>query len=168
MKKKKSKKLKILKGLGILIIIGLFVFLLLNIRVKNIYVTGNNILTDQDIIELAGIQNYPKLFSVSIHKMKNQIKMNQVIDEVNIKKSLFGRIDINVLDNYQNQGNASKLLEFMFDDLKNNKVENVTLEVRKNNLNAIHLYKKYGFEEIGIRKGYYQGIDGILMKKELM
>ncbi len=77
-------------------------------------------------------------------------------------------IDINVLDNYQNQGIASKLLEFMFDDLKNNKVENVTLEVRKNNLNAIHLYKKYGFEEIGIRKGYYQGIDGILMKKELM
>lgn len=77
-------------------------------------------------------------------------------------------IDINVLDNYQNQGIASKLLEFMFDDLKNNKVENITLEVRKNNLNAIHLYKKYGFQEIGIRKGYYQGIDGILMKKELM
>lgn len=98
MKKKKNKKLKILKGLGILIIIGLFVFWLLNIRVKNIYVTGNIILTDQDIIELAGIQNYPKLFSVSIHKMKNQIKMNQVIDEVNIKKSLFGRIDINVLE----------------------------------------------------------------------
>lgn len=77
-------------------------------------------------------------------------------------------IDINVLSNYQNQGIASKLLEFMLEDLKSNNVENITLEVRKNNLNAIYLYKKYGFKEVGIRKGYYQGIDGILMEKELM
>ena len=77
-------------------------------------------------------------------------------------------IDINVLDSYQNMGIASKLIEFMLEDLKSKNVENITLEVRKNNLNAIHLYEKYGFKEVGIRKGYYQGIDGILMKKELM
>lgn len=77
-------------------------------------------------------------------------------------------IDINVLDSYQNMGIASKLIEFMFEDLKSKNVESITLEVRKNNLNAIHLYEKYGFKEVGIRKGYYQGIDGILMKKELM
>ena len=77
-------------------------------------------------------------------------------------------IDINVLDNYQNRGIASKLLEFMFLNLKNNNVETITLEVRDNNLNAIHLYEKYGFKKVSIRKGYYQGIDGILMKKELM
>lgn len=77
-------------------------------------------------------------------------------------------IDINVLDNYQNQGIASKLLEFMFLNLKDNNVETITLEVRDNNLNAIHLYEKYGFKKVSIRKGYYQGIDGILMKKELM
>ncbi len=77
-------------------------------------------------------------------------------------------IDINVLDSYQNMGIASKLIEFMLEDLKSKNVESITLEVRKNNLNAIHLYEKYGFKEVGIRKGYYQGIDGILMKKELM
>ena len=77
-------------------------------------------------------------------------------------------ININVFYKYENQGIASKLLEFMLDNLKTNGVKDITLEVKITNLKAIHLYKKYGFEEVSIRKGYYQGIDGILMKKELM
>ncbi len=77
-------------------------------------------------------------------------------------------ININVLDEYQNIGIASKLMDFMFNDLKTNGVKDITLEVKVTNDKAIHLYKKYGFEEVSIRKGYYQGIDGILMKKELM
>jgi len=77
-------------------------------------------------------------------------------------------IDINVVSDYQNKGIASKLLEFMINDLKKRKVENITLEVKETNKKAIHLYKKYNFKEVSIRKGYYQGIDGILMKKELM
>lgn len=31
-----------------------------------------------------------------------------------------------------------------------------TLEARKSNVAAIELYKKFGFSEVGIRKGYYQ------------
>lgn len=31
-----------------------------------------------------------------------------------------------------------------------------TLEARKSNTAAIELYKKFGFLEVGIRKGYYQ------------
>lgn len=77
-------------------------------------------------------------------------------------------ININVEEKYQNNKIATKLLEFMINDLINKNVENITLEVKKDNYNAIHLYEKMGFKEIGIRKGYYQGIDGILMKKELM
>ena len=56
----------------------------------------------------------------------------------------------------------------MLEDCKIKDVKSITLEVKQTNENAIHLYKKYGFIEIGIRKGYYQGIDGILMEKELM
>lgn len=77
-------------------------------------------------------------------------------------------ININVLDNYQNQKIASKLIEYMLEDCKERKVTSITLEVKETNIKAIHLYKKYGFKEISIRKGYYQGIDGILMEKELM
>jgi len=34
--------------------------------------------------------------------------------------------------------------------------ETFTLEARKSNTAAIELYKKFGFIEVGIRKGYYQ------------
>ena len=77
-------------------------------------------------------------------------------------------IQISVLDNYQNQGIASALIEYMINDLKTNKVESVTLEVKIINFKAIHVYEKFGFKKVGIRKGYYQGIDGILMEKELI
>lgn len=77
-------------------------------------------------------------------------------------------ININVLDNYQNQKIASKLIQYMLEDCKGREVKSITLEVKETNIKAIHLYKKYGFKEISIRKGYYQGVDGILMEKELM
>lgn len=77
-------------------------------------------------------------------------------------------ININVLDEYQNQKIASKLIEYMIEDSIKKQVKSITLEVKETNIKAIHLYKKYGFKEISIRKGYYQGIDGILMEKELM
>jgi [ribosomal protein S18]-alanine N-acetyltransferase len=43
--------------------------------------------------------------------------------------------------------------------------EMMTLEVRVSNIVAQNLYKKYGFEEKGIRKGYYSddGEDALIM-----
>lgn len=77
-------------------------------------------------------------------------------------------ININVLNSFQNQKIASKLLEYMINDCINKKATSITLEVKVTNVKAIHLYEKFGFKQIGIRKGYYQGIDAILMEKELM
>ena len=77
-------------------------------------------------------------------------------------------IQINVLKEKENNHIGSKLMEYMINDLINNNVKEITLEVRIDNDKAIGLYKKYGFIEIGKREKYYQGIDGILMKKELM
>ena len=94
MKKKKNKVRKIFKILGVIIILSLIVYIVINIKIRNIYVKGNNILTDQEIIELAGIENYPKLFSIPIVKMENKIKMNKIIESVKVKKNIFGRVDI--------------------------------------------------------------------------
>ena len=44
--------------------------------------------------------------------------------------------------------------------------KSISLEVRINNYSAIKLYKKFNFQEKALRKGYYQGIDGILMVRE--
>ena len=53
---------------------------------------------------------------------------------------------------YRNQGIASKLLEAIISRVQD---KPLTLEVRSSNIVAIHLYEKYGFEKIGIRKNYY-------------
>ncbi|NLA33482.1 MAG: GNAT family N-acetyltransferase [Tenericutes bacterium] len=69
-------------------------------------------------------------------------------------------INIEVIKEYQRQRIASKLISYIFKI----KVNNITLEVKKNNIPAINLYKKFGFKELAIRKNYYNGVDGILME----
>ncbi len=95
-KKKKNKKKIILKILIIIIILGSLIFYFKNMKIKNIYVTGNNTLKDQEIIELAGINNYPNLFQTSSRKIEKKIKLNPLIDSVKVKKTFLGKITINI------------------------------------------------------------------------
>lgn len=73
---------------------------------------------------------------------------------------------ITTKDIYRNKGIASSLIEEMIKDLKMQDVLYSTLEVRKDNLNAIKLYKKYNYNEITIKSHYYKdGSDAIYMVK---
>lgn len=75
---------------------------------------------------------------------------------------------IEVLEKYRNKNIASKLLTHMIKDCMNKGIENITLEVKITNDVAINLYKRFGFKKVAIRKGYYQGVDAILMEKEMI
>ena len=44
--------------------------------------------------------------------------------------------------------------------------KDITLEVKINNNSAIKVYEDSGFKRMAIRKGYYKGIDGILMERK--
>ncbi len=48
------------------------------------------------------------------------------------------------------------LMREMLNHAKDRGVQEVFLEVRVSNAPAIGLYQKYGFERIGVRKGYYE------------
>ena len=59
---------------------------------------------------------------------------------------------------------GTRMLEELINISKNRKLKNITLEVNVNNIPAINLYKKYKFEEVGIRKKYYNNTeDAIIM-----
>ena len=77
-------------------------------------------------------------------------------------------IDYIFVDNdYRRKHIASSLVDYLVNKCKDNDVENISLEVRKSNINATSLYEKHGFTEVATRKGYYKGEDGILMVKEM-
>ncbi len=59
----------------------------------------------------------------------------------------------------QNQGIGRKLMEHMIEIAKG-KAETIFLEVRPSNTAALALYQNLGFNEIGIRKGYYPALHG--------
>jgi len=77
-------------------------------------------------------------------------------------------IEIEILPKNRNLGYGKKLLDFMIEKAKEENLENITLEVKTTNEPATHLYEKYGFKKIAIRKNYYQGTDGILMERKMM
>ena len=81
-----------------------------------------------------------------------------VLDEAHIT-------NIAVHPNYRNHGIASKLLEELIAHCKSLGCVAFTLEVRASNKAAKSLYMKYGFENAGVRKGYYEDNkeDAILM-----
>ncbi|MFV2196545.1 ribosomal protein S18-alanine N-acetyltransferase [Nocardiopsis sp. LOL_012] len=44
-------------------------------------------------------------------------------------------------------------------------VTDVFLEVRDDNPRARKLYEAFGFEAIGVRRGYYKGVDAVVMRR---
>ena len=68
----------------------------------------------------------------------------------------------------RNQGLASYFMGRILDDLRDLKVHQAWLQARVNNLAALALYSRLGFERIGVRPKYYPdtGEDAVLLKKE--
>ena len=49
---------------------------------------------------------------------------------------------------YRNRGIGSEILEFLIAKAKSMGYSEMTIGVDKDNVNALHLYKKYGFTEV--------------------
>ena len=78
---------------------------------------------------------------------------------------IYDRVEINQIEiktNYRRNGKATMLMHKLIDDTN----KSITLEVNKNNIPALNLYKKFDFNEVAIRKNYYNGVDGILMERK--
>ncbi len=65
-------------------------------------------------------------------------------------------LGISVRKNYWNYGIGSKLMEELIAYAKESGIEILNLEVRSDNVNAIHLYEKYGFRHIGTSPAYFK------------
>ena len=72
----------------------------------------------------------------------------------------------------QGQGFARVLLEHLIGEAQGRRANIVFLEVRPSNPRAINLYQMNGFNEIGLRKGYYDSAtgreDAVVMARNLV
>lgn len=76
-------------------------------------------------------------------------------------------MNIVVKKSWRNQGVGNLLLNILISLCKDLNLLSLSLEVNEDNLPAIHLYEKFGFKNIGVRKNYYQDKNGIVMSYKL-
>lgn len=79
-------------------------------------------------------------------------------------------LTIAVRASYWGRGIGSALLDALIEEARARDCAELFLEVRADNPRAHGLYVRRGFEEIGVRRGYYQpsGTDAIVMRKDLL
>lgn len=76
-------------------------------------------------------------------------------------------ITIGVAPDARRTGIAAAMIGIMEGELKKNGIKSVFLEVAENNAPARKLYEQNGYVQIGVRPKYYDGVDAIMMKKDL-
>lgn len=85
---------------------------------------------------------------------------------------LFENVDlafIAVKKKYQHTGYGTLLMKDLIRKCLEKNIEFINLEVRKDDQRAVGLYKKFGFEEVNVRKDYYgKNKDALCMTKGLI
>lgn len=95
-KTKKKRKLKKIRFLFLLLVIAgiSFAFIkLFDVRIYSIKIKGNKILTDQEVIETAKLEDYPSFFETLSYTIKKRLLKNNYIESVKVTK---GFLSVNI------------------------------------------------------------------------
>jgi ribosomal-protein-alanine N-acetyltransferase len=69
-------------------------------------------------------------------------------------------LNVCINDGYRGRGLARKLMLYLLDRARAAGMQEAFLEVRPSNTAAAGLYHSLGFEQVGVRRGYYQATVG--------
>ncbi len=97
--KKKKRHLNIkrfLIFLFIIVIIFYIIYSICNIKITQIEINGTNMISDLEIIEMAEIKDYPRIFSAKSFGIKNRLKKLDLVNDVKISRDFFGKLTINI------------------------------------------------------------------------
>ena len=99
-----KKKRKILYGRIFLALFLLFVMIYLLIllipqKIQTIHVSGNEFLTDQEVIEIAGLEDYPSTFTNYSYKIKKTLEDSDYIENASVSKNWFYEVNIKIEEN---------------------------------------------------------------------
>ena len=130
--------------------------------IKNILITDFDNFWNYDILkqELECSNSHFVIAENENNEIVGFAGLKVIVDEADI-------MNIVVKKSFRHNGIGSILLDNLISYAKDNNLKTITLEVNEHNLSAIHLYDKFNFDHIGIRKKYYNDSDAIIMSKKL-
>ncbi len=105
MTKKKQKKLhlRLLPICVVLLIIIILFFLIqwfLTLKTENVVITGNSYVTDQEIMELSGLIDYPEFYRTTTSMIKRKLLANPYIKSVQVERKFYHKFVLNI-EEYQ-------------------------------------------------------------------
>lgn len=98
----KKKKLKVFNLFIVLLIMGVLSFLgyiISQLPIKNIVILGNEYLTDDYIIELADIKDYPSFLLTTNSSIKKKLETSPYIKSIDIDRKFYNVLKISVKEN---------------------------------------------------------------------
>lgn len=143
---KKVKKVKIRYGRIILVLLILFliiysIFTYIKIPIKNIFISGNSNMKDQEIIDIAGISNYPSILSFTTYNLEKKLEKNILIKEATVKKQ-FRKITIEIEENYPLFYNSNTKKTIMYDFRETEKDMNAPILINSLTDDVYKLFKE--------------------------
>ena len=114
-KNRKRRKLKLIPVLLLLLVIVMVVTFAFSRKITNIYVSNNKYYSDQEIIELAKISNYPSILSNQPWIIKKRLEKNKLVLSAKVSLKKFSKIYIKIEENRPLFYNSSNLKSVLFD-----------------------------------------------------
>jgi [ribosomal protein S18]-alanine N-acetyltransferase len=140
-------------------------------------------MVETDLAEVARIEQLSYAFPWSENIFRDCLRVGYTCRALDLAGQIIGYgvmslgageahvLNVCVTGQFRNLGFGNRLLQHLIERAAAMGVSEAFLEVRPSNLAAIRLYQRLGFEQIGIRRGYYQAPDGredaIVLKREL-
>lgn len=149
----------------------------MNLKTNDISINKMN-LHDLKTIETSLLNDFDDFWNSNILKQEIESDSSTIYTlKINDKIVGFAGISI-VLDeaditnivikkNCRGQKLSFFLMAILIDLASKSGCKKINLEVNEKNIIAINLYKKFGFEQVGLRKKYYNDQDAVLMSKVL-
>ena len=138
---------------------------------------------DEDLNEVQAIEHENEIELWSLKNFQDSISAKHFFKLFFLNKTIVGFIvarliqneceilNIGVTKSMRKKQVASKLMDALIGECNNKYIKHIFLEVRTSNLAAISMYKKFDFNEIGIRPNYYLTKNGhedaIIMGRDL-
>jgi len=129
-------------------------------------------MSENDVSEVIAVERASYQFPWSEGIFRDCLRVGYVCRVVTVNEAIIGYgvmsvgageahiLNLCIGDAYRCRGVGRRLLTYLIDRGAAAGMSEAFLEVRPSNTSAIRLYLSVGFEQVGMRRGYYQAVGG--------